>query len=121
LVEALLEWRNKSPGAGLVFPSHITGRCYHPGPIQQDYFRPAARKLGLTGLSWNTFRNSYTVWIDEEGSSAEMHQKLMRHPPVPTIVTSSNGALKPKAKTDGKIARRISASPESFQVPTEAS
>jgi integrase len=122
LVEALLEWRNKSPGAGLVFPSHITGRCYHPGPIQQDYFRPAARKLGLTGLCWNTFRNSYNVWIGEEGSSAGAQQKLMRHPPVPSLATSSNGASKPKAKTNGKLARRIPPPPaESIQVPVEAS
>jgi integrase len=122
LVEALLEWRNKSPGAGLVFPSHITGRCYHPGPIQQDYFRPAARKLGLAGLCWNTFRNSYNAWIDEEGSSAGVHQKLMRHPPVPSLAASSNGASKPKAKPNGKIARRIPPPPaESIQVVTEAS
>lgn len=121
LVEALLEWRNKSPGAGLVFPSHITGRCYHPGPIQQGYFRPAARKLGLAGLCWNTFRLSYTAWIDEEGSSAGVHQKLMRHPPEPNIATSSNGASKPKAKANGKVARRIPPRAESFQVTTEAS
>jgi integrase len=122
LVEALLEWRNKSPGAGLVFPSHITGRCYHPGPIQQDYFRPAARKLGLGGLCWNTFRNSYNVWIDEEGSSAGVQQKLLRHPAVPTIANNSNGASKPKAKANGKIARRIPPPPaEALPVPTEAS
>lgn len=122
LVEALLEWRNKSPGAGLVFPSHITGRCYHPGPIQQDYFRPAARKLGLAGLSWNTFRNSYNAWIDEEGSSAGVHQKLMRHPAVPSLATSSNGASKPKEKANGKVARTIPPPPaESIQVATEAS
>ncbi len=122
LVEALLEWRNKSPGAGLVFPSHITGRCYHAGPIQQDYFRPAARKLGLAGLCWNTFRSSYTTWIDEEGSSAGVHQKLMRHPPVPNLATNSNGASKPKAKANGKLARRMPPPPaESIQVPSEAS
>jgi integrase len=123
LVEAMLEWRNKSPGAGLVFPSHITGRCYHAGPIQQDYFRPAARKLGLAGLCWNTFRSSYNAWIDEEGSSIGVHQKLMRHPPLPNLAASSNGASKPKAKANGKLARRMPPPQpaESIQVPTEAS
>jgi integrase len=118
---ALLEWRTKNPGAGLVFPSHITGRCYHAGPIQQDYFRPAARKLGLAGLCWNTFRNSYNAWIDEEGSSAGVQQKLMRHPPLPSVETGSTGASKPKAKSNGRIARRIPPPAETIQVPSEAS
>ena len=30
-----------------MFPSPITGRSYHASPIQQDYIRPAGRKLGL--------------------------------------------------------------------------
>jgi integrase len=125
LLEALLEWRNKSPGSGLVFPSHITGRCYHPGPIQQDYFRPAARKLGLHGLSWNTFRNSYSTWIDEEGS-AEVQQKLMRHPSVPSIAASSDGQSKLKTKGSAKITRQVPPSSppppaEDLQVPAEAS
>jgi hypothetical protein len=30
---------------GWMFPSPITGRCYHASPIQQDYIRPAGRKL----------------------------------------------------------------------------
>jgi integrase len=105
LVEALLEWRSKSSGAGLVFPSHITGRCYHPGPIQQNYFRPVARKLGLAGVCWNTFPNSYRSWIDEEGTSAGVQQKLLRHANVPTI-TSTN-KRKAKAKVPNKPVRRV--------------
>jgi integrase len=122
LVEALLEWRNKSVGSGLVFPSHITGRCYHPGPIQQDYFRPAARKLGLHGLCWNTFRNSYSTWIDEEGSP-EVQQKLMRHPSVAGIAASNNSAPKPKSKGNATIARQVPPPPpsETLQAPAEAS
>jgi integrase len=105
LVEALLEWRSKSPGAGLVFPSHITGRCYHPGPIQQNYFRPVARKLGLAGVCWNTFPHSYRSWIDEEGTSAGVQQKLLRHAKVSTI-TSTN-KRKPKAKVPNKPVQRV--------------
>ena len=62
LLESLLEWRKKTVSNGLVFPSHITGRCYYAGPIQQDYFRPAARKLGLVGVCWHTFPHSYRSW-----------------------------------------------------------
>lgn len=37
--EILLSWR-RATGAGesgLVFPSHVTGRCYHASPLQQDW------------------------------------------------------------------------------------
>jgi integrase len=37
----LLDWKRHSDGSELVFPSHITGRCYHASPIQQDFIRPA--------------------------------------------------------------------------------
>ncbi len=101
LVEALLDWRNKTPGTGLVFPSHITGRCYHAGPIQQDYFRPAARKLGLAGVCWHTFPISYRTWMDEDGAASGVQQKLMRHVNL-SAVTNARGNASSKAKPKGK-------------------
>lgn len=39
----LLDWKraSKAGDVGLVFPSHITGRCYHASPLQQDWIRRA--------------------------------------------------------------------------------
>jgi len=37
----LLDWKRQGTGIGLVFPSHITGRCYHASPLQQDWIRRA--------------------------------------------------------------------------------
>jgi integrase len=39
----LLDWKRASNAGdvGLVFPSHITGRCYHASPLQQDWIRRA--------------------------------------------------------------------------------
>jgi integrase len=108
LVEALSDWRSTASGSGLVFPSHVTGRCYHPGHIQQDYFKPAARKLGLTGVNWHTFPNSYRSWINDEGTATGVQQKLMRHANVPT--TSSNHStapLKAKRKVPHKPVQRV--------------
>ena len=110
LLESLLEWRKKTPGSGLVFPSHITGRCYYAGPIQQDYFRPAARKLGLVGVCWHTFPHSYSSWMDEDGTPAAVQQKLMRHAPAASILHNlGNASAKPRAKTNGKVPRPVSA------------
>jgi integrase len=107
LMESLLEWRNKTSGIGLVFPSHITGRCYHPGPIQQDYFRPVARKLGLVGVCWHTFPHSYKSWMAEDGAAAGVQQKLMRHAATAPN-THSNGSSKHNGKANGKLVRRSS-------------
>jgi integrase len=109
LAETLLEWRNKTSSTGLVFPSHITGRCYHPGPIQQDYFRPVARKLGLVGVCWHTFPHSYRNWMAEDGTPAGVQQKLMRHAAMVTGTHGhSNGSSKPNGKANGKVVRRSS-------------
>jgi hypothetical protein len=45
---ALKDWKTQCPESvgGWVFPSPITDRCYHASPIQQDYIRPAGKKLG---------------------------------------------------------------------------
>jgi integrase len=110
LAETLMEWRNKTSSTGLVFPSHITGRCYHPGPIQQDYFRPVARKLGLAGVCWHTFPHSYKSWMAEDGTAAGVQQKLMRHATVTPVTHShNNGSPKPNGKANTKFVRRISA------------
>jgi integrase len=39
----LLDWKRVSNAGdrGLVFPSHITGQCYHASPLQQDWIRRA--------------------------------------------------------------------------------
>jgi integrase len=110
LLESLLEWRKKTSSSGLVFPSHITGRCYYAGPIQQDYFRPAARKLGLVGVCWHTFPHSYRSWMDEDGTPSGVQQKLMRHAPAATIMHNhGNTSSKPKAKANGKVVRQVPA------------
>jgi integrase len=121
LAEALSEWRKKSPASGLVFPSHITGRCYHAGPIQQDYFRPAAGKLGLSGVSWHTFPDSYRSWLNEDGAAGgAVQQKLLRHVDgSPITHIRVDGSLKTKTKskrqTSGNGARRVSRA-DRFQV-----
>jgi integrase len=106
LAETLLDWRNKTSSAGLIFPSHITGRCYHPGPIQQDYFRPVARKLGLVGVCWHTFPHSYKSWMAEDGAPAGVQQKLMRHAAMAANTHSHSNGSKPNGKANGKVVRR---------------
>jgi integrase len=108
MVEALSDWRTIASGSGLVFPSHVTGRCYHPGHIQQNYIKPAARKIGLAGVNWHTFPNSYRSWINDEGTATGVQQKLMRHANVSTISSNPGSApLKAKRKVPHKPVQRV--------------
>jgi integrase len=81
LATVLLNWKERCSKSeeGWMFPSPVTGRCYHASPIQQDYIRPAGRKLGLGDIGWHTFRHTYRSWLDSVGTSMGVQQKLMRH------------------------------------------
>ena len=82
----LLAWKRQCPESSGVwlFPSPVTGRPYHASPIQQDYIRPAGRKLGLGDIGWHTFRHTYRSWLDSTGAPLGVQQKLMRHADIRT-------------------------------------
>lgn len=97
----LEDWKTKCrPTAGdWVFPSHVTDRCFHASPIQQDYIRPAAEKLGVKGVGWHTFRHTYRAWLDAVGAPIGVQQKLMRHAHGSTTA-SYGGSLLMSSKRD---------------------
>lgn len=72
----LLNWKaqcRRTPG-DWAFPSPVTDRCFHASPIQQDYIRPAGRKLGLEGVGWHTFRHNYRAWLDDTGAQSAFNR-----------------------------------------------
>ena len=97
----LLDWKAKcrSTVGGWVFPSHITDRCFHASPIQQDYIKPAAERLGVKGVGWHTFRHTYRAWLDAVGAPIGVQQKLMRHAHGGTT-SGYGGALLMSSKRD---------------------
>ena len=86
LATVLLNWKRQCPESeeNWIFPSAVTGRCYHASPIQQDCIRPAGRKLGLGDIGWHTFRYTYRSWLDLVGTPIGVQQKLMRHAQIAT-------------------------------------
>jgi integrase len=95
LATVLLNWKERCPKSeeGWMFPSHVTGWCYHASPIQQDYIRPAGRKLGLGDIGWHTFRHTYRSWLDSVGTSMGVQQKLMRHAQIATTMNVYGDAM----------------------------
>jgi len=106
--DVLRAWKAQcrpTPG-NWVFPSHVTDRCFHASPIQQDYIRPAARKLGLDGVGWQTFRHTYRSWLDDTGTPIGVQQKLMRHAQVSTTMNIyGNALMRSKREANSKVVR----------------
>jgi len=110
LAAVLQEWKQQCPLSeeGWVFPSKITGRCYHASPIQQDYIRPAGRKLGLGDIGWHTFRHTYRSWLDSVGTSIGVQQKLMRHAQVATTMNVyGNALMATKREANSKVVQMV--------------
>ncbi len=102
----LLNWKRKCPPSeeGWVFPSPVTGRCYHASPIQQDYIRPAGRKLAVGDIGWHTFRHTYRSWLDLVGTSIGVQQKLMRHAQIATTMNVyGNAMMESKREANSKV------------------
>jgi len=103
----LRNWKNRCPDSdeGWVFPSSITGRCFHASPIQQDYVRTAGIKAGLgDGIGWHTFRHTYRAWLDASGAPIGVQQKLMRHAQVSTTMdVYGNALMESKRAANSKV------------------
>jgi integrase len=114
----LLDWKSRcrsTPG-NWVFPSPVTDRCFHASPIQQDYLRPAGRKLGLEGVGWHTFRHTYRTWLDEVGTPIGVQQKLLRHAHPSTTMGYGNALMKSKRAANSKVVRMALGGDEEAEV-----
>jgi integrase len=110
LATVLLTWKRQCTKTeeGWVFPSKITGRCYHASPIQQDYIRPAGRKLGLGDIGWHTFRHTYRSWLDAVGTPIGVQQKLMRHAQIATTMNVyGNAMMETKREANRKVVEMV--------------
>ena len=110
LATVLLTWKQRCQKSeeNWMFPSPVTGRCYHASPIQQDYIRQAGRKLGLGDIGWHTFRHTYRSWLDSVGTSRGVQQKLMRHAQIATTMNVYGDAMmESKRAANSKVVQMV--------------
>jgi integrase len=110
LATVLLNWKRlcSESEENWIFPSAVTGRCYHASPIQQDYIRPAGRKLGLGDIGWHTFRHTYRSWLDLVGTPIGVQQKLMRHAQIATTMNVyGNAMMESKREANSKVVQMV--------------
>jgi len=94
--------------SGLVFRSHIRGRCYHASVIQRQILKPAGEKVGLSGIGWHVFRHTYRSFLDETGAPIGVQQKLMRHSNVATTMNVyGNASLRAKQRANSKVVQMV--------------
>ena len=104
----LKAWKEQCPDSpgDWVFPSPFTDRCYHASPIQQDYIRPAGKKLGGGRIGgWHTFRHTYRSWLDAAGAPLGVQQKLLRHAHIGTTMKYGNALMESKRDANSKVVR----------------
>jgi integrase len=120
--EVLREWKGTRT-TGLVFPSHVTGGCYHAGIIQRQILKPKGEEVGIAGLGWHTFRHTYRSLLDETGAPIGVQQKLMRHSSVATTMNVyGNSTLRAKKDANSKVVQMlINPKPEVKMVPADVS
>lgn len=104
----LLLARMEDRASGLVFPSHVTGRSYHAGILQQKILRPKGEEIGIPKLGWHTFRHAYRSLLDEVGATVGVQQKLMRHSNVATTMNVyGKSTLRAKQDANSKVVKML--------------
>lgn len=109
LAGVLKAWQTtQGKKTGLVFPSPLTGGCYHSGMLQRLHLKPAGERIGIQGLGWHAFRHSYRGLLDEAGANAGMQKSLMRHANISTTMnTYGRAAMKAKQEANSKVVQMI--------------
>lgn len=84
LAESLYNWRLASPyprNEDWVFASpHSNGKLpYWPGSFYRAHILPAAKKMGIEGIGWHTFRRTYATFLKANGEDVKTVQELLRH------------------------------------------
>jgi integrase len=108
--QTLLDWRATKPyvSEGLVFPSPVTGRCFHAGTLMKKHIKPAGKQVGLDAVGWHSFRHSYRGMLDDTGANTGTQQGLMRHANVSTTMNIyGRASMKAKQEANSKVVQMI--------------
>jgi integrase len=105
--EVLLKWKGDRT-EGLVFPSPVTGGCFHAGILQRKILRPTGERIGVSRLGFHTFRHAYRSLLDETGAPIGVQQKLMRHSNISTTMDIyGSSTLRAKQQANSKVVEMV--------------
>jgi integrase len=104
LVTVLMEWRGKQEHEfNFVFANPKTGRPYSDSTILTRYLKPAAKKIGVEGLGWHSFRHSYKSWMAAAQVNPATMKDLMRHSDIATTMDVYGKTLTPELRAGNSL------------------
>jgi integrase len=104
LVTVLMEWRGKQEHEfNFVFANPKTGRPYSDSTILTRYLKPAAKKIGVEGLGWHSFRHSYKSWMAAAKVNPATMKDLMRHSDIATTMDVYGKTLTPELRAGNSL------------------
>ncbi len=96
----LAEWKSRQKHEhSWVFASAKTGSPYSDATILNKYLKPAAKRLGIKGLGWHTFRHSYKTWMASAKVEPAQMKDLMRHSDIATTMNVYGKTLTEEMRT----------------------
>jgi integrase len=111
LARALRAWRkgqDDTEDFPFVFSSPRTGRPYSADTIRNNYLKPAALKLGISGFGWHSIRHSYKSWMAAAKINPAHMRDLMRHSDITTTMDVYGNTLTPELrKSNSLVARQL--------------
>jgi integrase len=107
LAEVLQNWRHRQPHEfEFVFANPKTGGPYSDSTILTDYLKPTAKRIGVEGLGWHTFRHSYKSWMSSARIVPAEMKDLMRHSDISTTMDVYGRTLTPELRAANSLVAR---------------
>jgi integrase len=106
LARALRAWRkgqDDTEDFPFVFSSPRTGRPYSADTIRNNYLKPAALKLGISGFGWHSIRHSYKSWMAAAKINPAHMRDLMRHSDITTTMDVYGNTLTPELRKSNSL------------------
>ncbi len=108
LIDILNQWFKSSsyyPNfEGWIFASPRTGSPYSASSMQENYIRPFGRVNNIRKFGWHTFRHSYKQFLEDNGVSPEVVQRLMRHSDYRTTAGYGSGLVMDRLRSGQVVA-----------------
>lgn len=97
LADLLLNHKRQASFSGnsdLVF-SGDSGEPRWPDILLIDHIKPAARKVGIGHIGWDTFRHTYSTLLHALGTNPAVQKELLRHADIQTTMNIYTQAVTP--------------------------
>ena len=74
----------------------------------RHFIQPVAKKLGIAGIGWHTFRHTYSTLLHANGEDPKVVQELLRHSSIKvTMDVYTQAVTAAKRRAQSKVIEMI--------------